>query len=1296
MIRYCRGIFARSSRGEDGKLISRVGRGLAGAVAMVFCVAACAAVVGVAPASAVVGQFGGEGQGAGQFAEGPRGLAVDQESGDVYLVDGGNHRLEKWGGEGAFLWASGWGVADGHSEAPQSCTSLCFPGLQGTGGGELGNAEGVAVDNDPLSASHGDVYVFDLGASRVEKFDSSGDFLLAFGHEVNATTHEDVCLAGESCQEGTRGANPGEFEPEGFSTDIAVAPSGSVLVGDRGSRVQEFSPGGAYEGQIALPGVGAIKNLAVDSAGDMYVQGHELPGVRKFDGTGNELGEPRDASGSPGALAVGPAGELFVDDTPNNGDHHLLEFESSGGEVARFDAGSEEEGSRGLAFGEGIGELYTLDFREVRLVSPPSSGPLVVSQSVVELQPTTATLEAILNPENHETTYHVEYGTTVAYGSSTTPTVLPGSAFEDEPVSVALSGLQPRTTYHVRLAASNSAGTTFGADQVFTTLPPALIDSESVSQVTSNSATLAAQINPLGRDTTYRFEYGTTTGYGASVPVPDGDVGSGTVDVALSAPVEGLAPGTVYHYRVVTVNSLGTVDGADHVFRTEAPGVSGLLDGRAWEMVSPPDKHGATLEALSPAGGGLAQAALDGGAVTYEATGPVDSEPAGNRSLLFTQVLSKRGADGWTSRGIATPSEVTAWAPTVFVSEYKLFSGDLSVGLVEPEDASVLSPGAVHWTPYRREAGGGFTPLILAAGLPAGISPQSENTEVFGGASRDLSHIVLSSDLPLLSGVPNNGNHSLYEWFGGSLQVASILPNGKQAAEENEDAALGHQGYGTRRAVSDDGSRIAWSTPGALFVRDTSLGETVRLDVVESGAQGGQGGAVFQTASSDGSKVFFLDGSKLTRNATSAGEKPDLYMCEVGEAAGEPTCTLKDLTVDQNTGEAASVQGNVLGASEDGRYVYFVASGVLAAGATPGGNNLYVQDTVTGARRLVATLSSEDGSDWTPSTSGGASIGVTVRVSANGRYLAFVSQRSLTGYENIDANSGQPDKEVFLYDASANSVVCVSCNPTGARPTGEFDSGAFPGLLVDRSSLHGLLTGHWLAGSIPGWDAGNDSGRSSWYQSDYLSDSGRLFFNAADALVPGDTNGLEDVYEYEPGGVGGCAGPGGCVGLMSSGTSNEESALLDASESGNDVFFLTASRLVPRDTDSELDVYDAHVCSTGSPCLAPGAAPSSPPPCTSGDECRGAGSGLPGVFAAPSSTAVSAGGNLAPAPVVKPAVKSRPVSRARKLADVLRACRKKAKGKRRVSCEARARRLYGKGARAGSAHGAGATKKGQG
>jgi hypothetical protein len=1298
------------------------GWGVARVALVSLCVVACGT-VWVSSAGAAPAQFGEEGSGAGQLL-GPRGIAVEQESGDVYVADTGHDRMEKFGPGGEFLLAWGWGVADGTTPALQTCTVTCFAGIEGSGAGQFASrgsagVEGVAVDNDPLSASHGDVYVIDSLNRRVEKFTPEGEFVLTFGAEVNRTAVEtpgateqekDLCTAasGDVCQAGVPSGAPGGFEQAGGRA-IAVDAAGSVYVGDN-ERVQRFSQGGVLEGHFAVPGAVLLEGLAVDSGGGVYVEAAiGLAGVHKYDIGGIELGAPRDEAGFPQSIALGAGDELFVVDGQVGAGHaHVLGYDAAGNQLSSFDANG-AGGTSGIAYGAGVEALYLLERVSVRVLALPAPGPLLVTGGAAsQIQPTTATLGATVNPEGRETTYSFEYGTSTAYGASTPSATLEGN-FNDLPASADLSGLQPRTAYHFRIVASNAAGTVTGPDETFTTLPPASIDSESASQVTSNSVVLSAQVNPLGRDTHYRFEYGATAAYGASVPVPDGDAGAGTVDVALSAPVGGLAPGTVYHYRVVATNALGTVEGADRVLRTQAAQAPGLPDGRAWEMVSPPDKHGALLEPLSPPVRGLIQAADNGGGITYLATGPVDREPAGNRSFLYTQVLSTRGADGWASRGITTANEAPEFCTAAcergesFVNEYKLFSGDLSVGLVQPEGETPLSPAASERTVYLRESDGEYLPLVTAANVPPGTTfGSTEHSLSFVGASPDMTHVLLDSREALTPGFTSGGLASLYEWTGGSLQLVSVLPNEKPAAEEGDGAELGREKSYVWRAMSDDGERVVWMAEGGggtrLYLRDLRLGGTVQLDTPEAGAAGGGGVPLFQAASSDGSKVFFTDTARLTRDAK--GGPPggaDLYMCEVGEAAGKPTCRLKDLTIDETTGKSANMEGIVLGAGDDGRYLYFVSDGVLAPGATQGDCakehsgapcNLYVYDAATGTRRLVATLANEDGSDWQSFNVSSPPIEDTVRVSPSGRYLAFMSQKSLTGYDNVDARSGQPDTEVFLYDASANSVRCASCNPTGARPTGVFDTEG--GLLVDTQGASGWH-GHWLAGSIPGWE-NQGINEYTWYQPRYLSNSGRLFFNSADALVAGDTNGLEDVYEYESGGVGSCTDAAGCVGLISSGKSGEESAFLDASESGDDVFFLTSARLVGQDVDGELDVYDARVCTASSPCLASVSA-SSPVSCASGDSCRGSGSPGSGVFGAPSSTAVSGAGNIAAAAPVKPVVKARRLSRAQKLASALRSCRKKAKRRRRVSCEARARRTYGKGAKVKQAGRARATSK---
>ena len=347
-----------------------------------------------------------------------------------------------------------------------------------------------------------------------------------------------------------------------------------------------------------------------------------------------------------------------------------------------------------------------------------------------------------------------------------------------------------------------------------------------------------------------------------------------------------------------------------------------------------------------------------------------------------------------------------------------------------------------------------------------------------------------------------------------------------------------------------------------------------------------------------------------------------------------------DLTTNDSAGESnGGVKEGVIGTSEDGSYVYFVATEVLASGALDGEDNLYLAHEEEGkwTTSYIATLSSEDEHDWYSGLAGALTRdlgGVRSRVSPDGGYLAFMSNRSLTGYDNLDAANGRPDDEVYLFDARSGRLACASCNPTGARPTGIFDDGE--NVLTDRNiTSNNTLRGHWLAGLLPGWYDGALSDKGVVYQPRYLSNSGRLFFDSPSGLVPQDTNGLMDAYEYEPVAVGSCSAAdttfsersGGCVSLISSGTSSSESAFIAASENGDDVFFLTASRLSAADYDTSVDVYDAHVCSAAAPCVA---APVSPPPCTTGDACKAAPAPQPPIFGAPASATFSGAGNVVP------------------------------------------------------------------
>jgi hypothetical protein len=595
-------------------------------------------------------------------------------------------------------------------------------------------------------------------------------------------------------------------------------------------------------------------------------------------------------------------------------------------------------------------------------------------------------------------------------------------------------------------------------------------------------------------------------------------------------------------------------------------------------------------------------------------------------------------------------------------------------------------------------------------GTKFGGNPEEAVGEArFVGATPDASHVVLNSKIGLTekSPVPSGG---LYEWSADlpaaeRLQLVSVLPE-----NEGGEAVLGGIFFGghvkggnheiSRHAISDDGSRVIFtaSAPGQshghLYMRDVTRDETIRLDTAEGGSTVSQTEAFYQDASSDGSRVFFTSLAPLTKDAggNEQNAREDLYECtmvEIEEGGRERLkCDLSDLTPvsgPSGAGEAAGVQGDVLGASEnDGGYVYFVANGVQAQGASPGNCegseaggkcNLYVRRD--GVTSFIATLSSDDYPDWNPA---GVLNKLTSRVSPDGVWLTFMSDRSLTGYDNDDAKSGMPDEEVYLYNAQSGRLVCASCNPTGARPDGVEYS-------LDERLVGGDRVWHehqWLAANIPGWTP-YELGEAL-YQSRYLSDSGRLFFNSSDALVPQDTNGNEDVYEYEPVGAGptgtGCsessatfsAPSDGCVGLISSGLAYGESAFLDASSDGSDVFFLTSEKLVPEDLGAGIDIYDAHECNTSSPC-APVPAPPVPE-CISASACRLAAMSQPPIYGPPSSSTFSGAGNIT-RPEIKPTVKAKSLTRAEKLSRALKQCKKMSR-KKRVGCERQAHKRYGK------------------
>jgi hypothetical protein len=320
--------------------------------------------------------------------------------------------------------------------------------------------------------------------------------------------------------------------------------------------------------------------------------------------------------------------------------------------------------------------------------------------------------------------------------------------------------------------------------------------------------------------------------------------------------------------------------------------------------------------------------------------------------------------------------------------------------------------------------------------------------------------------------------------------------------------------------------------------------------------EAGTHGSDFWGAATDGSEAIFSTGN-TSGNA-------NLYSFTLD---GEVTTPI-----------AEGVYG-VMGISEDAKRVYFASREALDAGATEGKPNLYLYEAGVGggATSFIATLALPDqgeGVSFEPY------FRHTARVSPDGAHATFVSVAPLTGYDNTEARDscaggagGDLCPEIYRYDATADQLLCVSCNPSGARPEGE--------------------------SQLPSWESPFHAARV------LADDERRLYFESADGLTPRDTDGTFDVYQWEEPGAGSCeesspdysAQDGGCIDLISSGQSPADSRFVEADPSGQNVFIATGSSLLPQDPGG-FDIYDARV-NGGLPI------PGGIPPSCEGEACQG-------------------------------------------------------------------------------------------
>jgi hypothetical protein len=360
--------------------------------------------------------------------------------------------------------------------------------------------------------------------------------------------------------------------------------------------------------------------------------------------------------------------------------------------------------------------------------------------------------------------------------------------------------------------------------------------------------------------------------------------------------------------------------------------------------------------------------------------------------------------------------------------------------------------------------------------------------------------------------------------------------------------------------------------------------------------------AVSQTITSKESRFLGAspDGAKALFEVTGGAQIGNLYEfdLEAGESRliGEKTL-------------------GVAGRSKDLSHIYFVSEEALpgTTGATAGEPNLYLDQE--GGKTFVATLSPGDlANEDELSNTTAQTVYHAARATASGSHLAFISTKPLSGYDNTDQATGKAAWEVYLYEAGAPAPLCISCNPSRARPRGK---------MVDRWARVPLSP---TAASIRPPNFTLNSPRV------LSSDGRRLFFDSYDALLPRDTNGRQDVYEWQAASsVKDCREKGaelyvaasqGCLSLISTGESPSDSEFQDASPDGRDVFFTTATSLLPQDPGL-IDVYDARAGGGLSP------PPGPPGPCQ-GDACQNA--AAPPNDPTPASASFKGAGNLKPTP----------------------------------------------------------------
>jgi hypothetical protein len=1274
--------------------------------------------------TALLGEFDGNKTAAGSFSA--TAIAVNSD-GDVYVADHEHEVVDEFG---------------------PTATGEPVPLAEFNGGetaGESFSPEALAVNPSP----GGDVSVVDGAHHVVDEFAPP-----ASGEPEPKPLAE---LSGSTTPQA-------EFEP----SRVSVAANGDVYVdggvsGGLGGVVDRFSSAGTYlsqfeggttpEGRFAPGG-----ELVAASSGQLYVD------AGFFFSFGSSYFVDRFSEPVPVPIVTTSTVEATTATTatltgsiePTGGLEATCEFRYGNGLKAACEpagpfssslnaveakiAGLASETTYGYRLlgitseGTTAGEEKTFTTLG-RVVSPPT----VSIAPVVSIGEHSATFNGEVNPNGAETPYHFEYS---ADGVNWTPLQEESAGEGTSAVSVAqtVNGLIGHTRYRVRLVAENrcgggttGCGASTSSEETFSTLAaPQQVSGTGATDVGASAATLRATIRTENSRATYRFEYGPTASYGATVPAGEGDLGASGTPTQVSQAIAGLSPDTTYHFRIVASNGVGAPSAtADQTFtsyssagaggcpneqvreestvnpETGSPFSMQLPECRAYEMVSPPLTNGAPFTPLANGTAihsvsSVARVGLEGSTLLIKSTGiwPGAEQPA-NNDLITTSAEEAvrykitRGESGWGFKPeVPSASDLRAYEPFVVPGGADLGLNGIWTGAgFAPSETNANIPFAAIVNPqgniYLLEPNG--TALAeVGPSVPLsdrGVPPEGKGNVLSPGASADLSRVLFTV--------------GAFRWPFDQTKLAPA-GNSHEINSLYEYAGTGHTGEG-----SDVPTLVGVDNTGALISQcGTEAGASLSP---EDGAISSGGSTVFFTAQAAGAECE-------AASSTGAGTGPpeNQLFARVGvpgvgaavggavtvNVAGTSECTTA--TFDScNVTKAVKYQG----ASTDGSKVFFTSEQPeLVAGDTDPTNNLFEcrlpGDSGAPLIRMTPVNPCPDLVRVSIPVSGaGAEVQSVAAVSADGSHAYFIAKGVLSG-ENAEHNSPTPGQDNLYvwrepspgypqggtaFIATLPSAALGEADGEGGQATPDGDAFVFTSAADltsdDTSTVNQVFLyeaqHEALLRVSKGQNGFNDDGNTATDRAAMATGAERrtisedgttVVFQSSDALTPEVHGGTNNVYLWR----------GGNVSLISDGTPAGEN-------SGKGATSVTEAGLVGIDasgqnvfftTAAKLVRQDTGELSAVYDARVDGGFPAPKNDECVGEACQGALSAPPGPLS-PGSLSSSGAGNLAPPLKATPPPKNELLTRAQKLAKALQLCKKDRSKLRRARCETQARSRYG-------------------